>query len=87
MFKKLAIAAACSVALYGLAKVIQRHILLVPDGPIPDAAAPENGQPTGDSANPITTETTVDEEASVQVSDAGGKATAVHVAVPAAEAS
>ena len=95
MFKKLAIAAACSIALYALAKVIQRHILLVPDGPNPaandelpgtgvDAAAPENGQHIGDSADPITREKAVDEAASDQGSDAGGDAAADDAAAPAA---
>ena len=97
MFKKIAIAAACSIALYGLAKLIHRHILLEPDGPNPDAndelpetgvdaAAPESGMPIGDSADPITTETPVDQAPSVQGSDAGGSPTAVQVAGPAQEA-
>ena len=94
MFKKLAIAASCSIALYGLAKLIHRHILRVTDGPIAaandelpgigvDAAAPENGQPIGDSADPTTTEGPVVQAASVPGSDAGGEATAVQAAAAA----
>ncbi len=95
MFKKLAIAAACSIALYGVAKLIRRHIRLVHGGQHPaaneelpgtgvDAEAPQNGEPIGDSADPITREKAVDEAASDQGSDAGGDAAADDAAAPAA---
>ena len=84
VFKKLAIAAACSIAVYGLAKVINRHIQLVPDRPSPvptdelpgagEMLAPAKGQPTGDSEEPITTESHVEQAASAQGSNAGGEA-------------
>ena len=69
MFKKLAIAAACRIALYGLAKLLNRHIQPLPDrpGPVPtnelpeagETAAPENRQPIGDGFYPDTTDTSV----------------------------
>ena len=96
MFKKIAIVAACSIALYGLAKVIHRYILFVPDGPGPaasdelpetgvDAAAPENGKPVGDSGDASATVLPVNQAAGVQASEASGEATAVHAA-PSGEA-
>ena len=89
MFKKIAIAAACSVALYGLAKVIRRHILLVPErlDPVPadelpeagvDAAAPENGQPIGDSRDASATVLPVNQAAGVQGSESSGETAVVH---------
>lgn len=93
MFKKLAIAAACSIALYGLAKLINRHIQLVPDRPDPvptdklpeagETVAPENGQPFGGSADPDNTDTGISQTASVQGSEASGEATAVQAREPA----
>ena len=95
MFKKIAIAAACSIALYGLAKVIRSHILLVPDrldrlpaDEVPeagvDAAAPENGQPVGDSGDASATVLPVNQAAGVQASGSSGEAAAVN-AVPSGE--
>ena len=85
MFKKLAIAAACSIALCGLAKLLNRHIQPLPDrpGPVPtnelpeagETAAPENRQPIGDSADPDNAYTHVNQTASVQESEASGEAT------------
>lgn len=96
MFKKIAIAAACSIALYGLAKVIRSHILLVPErlDRVPadevseagvDAAAPENGQPVRDSGDASATVLPVNQAAGVQASEASGEATAIHAA-PSGEA-
>ena len=96
MFKKIAIAAACSIALYGLAKVIRRHILLVPErlDPVPadalpeagaDAAAPGNGQSVGDSGDAGAPVLPVNQAAGVQASEASREPTAVHAA-PSGEA-